>query len=114
MDVPEYIDALSEDQRAVATALVALIEAELPGRGAVWQGHPVWSLGTRPGQQPVCFVKAYPRYVTLGFWRGQAIPDPGGRLEPGSREMASVKLRTIEDVDLGLFTAWVHAARDLG
>ena len=37
--------------------------------------------------------------------------DPSGRLEPGRRQMASVKLRIPDDVDETLFTDWLGQAR---
>ncbi|MGV9774978.1 DUF1801 domain-containing protein [Streptosporangium sp. NPDC003464] len=111
--VQDYLTSLPEAQRQITDKLLPLIEAALPGAGAVWQGHPVWSLGSAPGKSPVCYVKAYSAYVTFGFWRGQEIADPSGRLEPNARAMAGVKLRTPADIDPDLFTAWLHEARDL-
>ncbi|WP_027945917.1 DUF1801 domain-containing protein [Amycolatopsis taiwanensis] len=111
--VQEYVDSLPEHQREIAENLVRLVETVLPGTGAVWHGHPVWSLGPAPGKQPVCLVKAYPGHVTFGFWRGQEINDSSGRLSPGGRQMASVKLRGLDDLDAELFTTWLKQARTL-
>jgi hypothetical protein len=111
--VDGYLAALPESQRKITDKVLPLIEAALPGAGAVWHGHPVWSLDPAPGKSPVCFLKAYPAYVTFGFWRGQEIADPSGRLEPASRAMAVVKLRSPADVDPDLFTTWLHLSRDL-
>lgn len=113
MTVQNYVDSLPDTQREIATRLLDLIEEALPGTGALWHGHPVWSLGPAPGKQPVCLIKAYPKHVTFGFWRGQEIDDPSGRLEPGARDMASVKLRTTDDLDPTLFTTWLRQAREL-
>jgi hypothetical protein len=110
--VADYIAALPHDQRRIAEALLPIIDGALPGAGAVWHGHPVWSLGPKPGTSPVCLLKAYPAYLTLGFWRGQGVTDPAGRLEPGTRTMASVKPRTLEDIDRDLFAAWLRQAPD--
>ncbi|MFD8526663.1 DUF1801 domain-containing protein [Streptosporangium canum] len=111
--VRDYLASLPESQREITGELVPLIEATLPEAGAIWQGHPVWSLGPAPGRTPVCYVKAYSTYVTFGFWRGQEITDPSGRLEPGARQMAGVKLRTLADIDAEAFTTWLRTARDL-
>ncbi|MEV0050045.1 DUF1801 domain-containing protein [Saccharopolyspora shandongensis] len=111
--VQEYAASLPDAQRAIADELLPLIDEALPGAGAVWHGHPVWSLGPAPGKSPVCFIKAYSAHVTFGFWRGQEITDASGRLAPGSRAMASVKLRTPADIDAELFTDWLRATRDL-
>lgn len=111
--VDAYLAALPERQREITAALLPLVEAVLPGAGAVWHGHPVWSLGPKPGVTPVCFLKAYAGHVSFGLWRGRAVADPSGRLAPGSREMAAVKLRTPADVDPELFTDWLRQAHGL-
>lgn len=48
--------------------------AVLPGVGAIWHGQPVWSMGTVPSKVPVCLLKAYPTYLTFGFWRAGRSP----------------------------------------
>ncbi|GAA3709268.1 hypothetical protein GCM10022224_088500 [Nonomuraea antimicrobica] len=111
--VRDYLAVLPESQRRIAGELLPIIEAVLPGAGAVWHGHPVWSLGDKPGDSPVCYLKAYSAYVSFGFWRGQELSDPSGRLEPGARAMAGVKLREPADIDPDLFAAWLHEARGL-
>jgi hypothetical protein len=105
--VEDYLTSLPESQREIADKLLPLIETSLPGASTVLHGHPVWSLGPAPGKSPVCYVKAYSASVTFGFWRGQEITDPSGRLEPGARAMPSVSadrgatpLRRTPDVPL--------------
>jgi hypothetical protein len=111
--VEEYVASLPEQLRPIAEQVQPIIDAELPGAGAVWHGHATWSLGAAPGQSPVCLLKGYPSYLTFSLWRGQAIKDPSGRLEPGAREMAGVKLRTLDDLDPDLFADWLRQARAL-
>lgn len=69
--------------------------------------------GDKPGRTPVCLVKAYPAYVTFGLWRGQDVADDSGRLMAGARQMASVKLRTLDEIDPDLFTGWLRQAYEL-
>jgi hypothetical protein len=111
--VLDYVDALPETQRRIAERLVRLVETELPGTGAVWHGHPVWSLGPAPGKSPVCLIKAHTGHVTFSLWRGQDVDDPSGRLTPGARTMAGVKLRTADDIDPDLFAGWLRQAAAL-
>ncbi|KAA2257910.1 DUF1801 domain-containing protein [Solihabitans fulvus] len=111
--VQDYVDSLPESQREIADTLLPLIDAALPGAGAVWHGHPVWSLGAAPGKATVCHVKSYPKYLTFGLFRGQEIADAAGRLEAGSRTMASVKLRSTADIDGDLFADWLRQAREV-
>ncbi len=112
--VDEYISKLEPPLQEVATKARHVIDASLPDcHTTVWHGHPVWSVGSDPGRDPVCLLKAYPSYVTFGLWKGQAVTDRSGRLEAGSREMATVKLRSVEDVDRELFGEWLRRARRL-
>ncbi|GIG59816.1 hypothetical protein Lfu02_41880 [Longispora fulva] len=108
-----YLSALPAGQSEITDQLIPLIETVLPGLGGLWHGHPVWSLGPRPGKTPVAYLKAYGTYVAFGLWRGQEITDASGRLEPGSPTRAAVKLRTPADIDPTLFISWLRAARDL-
>jgi hypothetical protein len=110
--VDEYLTAQPEPLRAIGEKLVPIIDAVLPGAGALWQGHPVWSLGAAPGKNPVCLLKAYTSYVTFGFWKGREIIDGSGRMDT-TLGMAHVKLRTTADIDADLFTGWLTQARDL-
>ncbi|MFD7706147.1 DUF1801 domain-containing protein [Streptomyces sp. NPDC059785] len=110
-DITSYLDGLDDDLRKTGEELRSVIDAALPeGAGALWHGHPTWGLGDRPGRTPVCLLKAYSTYVTFGLWRGQDIADPSGRLVAGARRMASVKLRTVADVDPVLFADWLRRA----
>jgi hypothetical protein len=108
--IEEYVAAQPSQLQEVCRTLIPLIDAALPGTGALWQGHPVWSLGARPGQRPVCLLKAYASYVTFGFWRGQELCD--SRIDT-STGMAHVKLRTPTDIDADLFGEWLKQAREL-
>lgn len=109
--IDAYLDTLPEPLREIGRTLRPVIDAGLPeAEGVVWHGHPVWKIGTTP----VALLKAYTSYVTFGLFRGQLLADPSGRLEPGTREMASVKLRTVEEIDQSLFTGWLRQAQELG
>lgn len=108
--IDAYIAALPAPLDAVADAARRVIDAELSGAGsAIRWAHPTWSLG----KEPVCYLKAASRHVTLGFWRGASIRDGAARLERTGRVMAHVKLRTVADIDPALFADWLHQAREL-
>ncbi|MQY04898.1 DUF1801 domain-containing protein [Actinomadura macrotermitis] len=108
--VQEYIEAVPAPLREVAEKARQIIDAALPDAGALWHGHPTWSLGGAPGREPVALLKAYKDYVTFGLWQGQEVDDPSGRLEAGARRMASVRLRGLDDIDPGLFADWLRQA----
>ncbi|MFC4149160.1 DUF1801 domain-containing protein [Micromonospora mangrovi] len=106
-----YLTSLDAPRREVAGKLCDVVDAALPeATAAMWHGHPTWSLGDRPGKVPLCLVKAYPAYVTFGLWRGQEVTDTSGRLTPGARRMASVRLRAVDEIDPTLFTDWLRQA----
>ncbi|MFY1617649.1 DUF1801 domain-containing protein [Micromonospora sp. WMMD736] len=114
MSIDGYLAGLADPLREVGEKLTPVIADALPGAtGATWHGHPVWGLGDRPGQRPVCLIKAYGSYVTFGLWRGQEIADPSGRLVPAARAMATVRLRDVADIDPALFAGWLRAAAAL-
>jgi hypothetical protein len=114
LSITDYLAGLDAPLREVGEKLRPVIEAALPrATGAMWHGHPTWSLGDKPGQSPVCLVKAYGSYVTFGLWRGQEVADASGRLSPGARQMASVQLGAVDDIDAALFTDWLRQAHNL-
>ncbi|WP_410659978.1 DUF1801 domain-containing protein [Amycolatopsis sp. lyj-112] len=113
-NVDDYIAALPEGLREVATALRPIVNEALPGSvEAMYHASPTWSVGGAAGKNLVCLMKAYSSYVTFALWKGQVIDDQSGRLEAGSREMAHVKLRSVADIDAELFAGWLKRARDL-
>lgn len=110
--VEEYVAAQPEPLREIAERMQRIVDEVLPGTGAIWHGHPVWSLGPAPGRNPVCLIKAYSSHLAFGLWKGRDIADPSGRLDTG-KSIAGVKLRTSDDIDAELFTGWLQQARAL-
>jgi hypothetical protein len=112
--VTDYLSNADQNLRAVGLKMQEIIDLALPGtHSALYHGHPVWSLGEKSGKNPICLLKTYSSYVTFGFWRGQEINDASTRLTPGARQMASVKLRSIEDIDMLTFSDWLTQAFDI-
>lgn len=109
-----YLASLDRPLREIAEQARKVIDSAFGGpEGAMWHGHPVWSVGAAPGKQPVALLKAYGSYVTFGLWRGQEIDDASGRLAAGAREMANVRLRSLDDIDEALFGDWLRQASAL-
>ncbi|MET8855070.1 DUF1801 domain-containing protein [Streptomyces sp. NPDC004579] len=110
-DITAHLNGLDGPLRDIGERARHVIDSVLPdGSGAMWHGHPAWSLGDKPGRTPVCLLKAHTSYVTFGLWRGQDVPDPSGRLVAGARRMASVKLGRADEIDPDLFSAWLRHA----
>ncbi|GLZ36868.1 DUF1801 domain-containing protein [Actinokineospora sp. NBRC 105648] len=105
--VEEYTAALAEPLREIVEAARPVLGAALPeATEGLFHGDPTWSVG----KNHVCLLKAYTSYVTFALWHGQSVADPSGRLAAGSRDMASVKLRSVADIDAALFTDWLRQA----
>ncbi|UVJ38681.1 DUF1801 domain-containing protein [Arthrobacter sp. CJ23] len=107
--IEDYNAQLAEPLAAVAGKLEPLLRTALAGaEGKMWHGHPVWL----QDNEPVAGYKAYPKYVTLLFWKGQEFGGDTGELQPGTRSMASVKFADPEEVDESVVAEWaVQAAR---
>jgi hypothetical protein len=102
MSIDDYIAA--HDFQPVQTALRDLLDAHLPqAEGRVYHGHPIWLVD----KTMLAGFKVYSSYVTFMIWQGQDVDDPTGRLVPGARRMASVKLASPSDVDADAFAGWL-------
>ena len=105
--VDAYVESLAEPLAGIARTMRTIIDAGLPqAEGKMWHGSPVWIID----KTPVALIKAYPAYVTFALFRGQILIDSSGRLEKGSGEMASVKLRAAGEIDAPLFADWLRQA----
>ncbi|MEJ7839887.1 MAG: DUF1801 domain-containing protein [Thermomicrobiales bacterium] len=111
--VEEYYGSLESPLRKVAEKLGTVIDSAIPDcKHAMWHGSPVWSFGPAPGKQPVALIKAYPKYVTFGLWRGRDVDDPKQKIDTKG-SMAGVKYASVEEVDSVQLTIWLQQARDL-
>ncbi len=59
---------------------------------------------------PMIFVKAFPKHVDFGFWRGAELDDPHGLLEGGGVTMRHVQLRSVGDVRRKDFQDFIRQA----
>ena len=107
--IAAYLAAATPASAAVAWRLRELIDETVPGTPSrMYQGIPVWFFGEKPS----IGVKANTADVALLFFAGQRIDDPTGLLSPsGSFELASVKLRTPDDIDASVVRDWIERAR---
>lgn len=109
--IDEYVAAPAEPLASVVSLLRDKFDLGLPETSTeLWHGHPVWL----EDELPVAGFKAYPTFVTVLFWRGQAITDGSGKLNAsGSAEMSEYKLRGVDDFDDALFDGWLQQVREL-
>jgi len=85
--IDDYISGLPAWQASAAQALRADILAAGEVVEAMKWGHPVFEAGG-----PVCLIKAFPRWITFGFWRGVELKDLDARLGGDNPKMAFIKL----------------------
>jgi hypothetical protein len=93
-DVDAYISALDPRLAALARALRDLVTTAVPHAAESIK----WGHLTYQAEAPFCYIKAFPRHVNLGFWRGAALDDPAGIVRISGQQMGRV--RVISPVDI--------------
>lgn len=92
--VDAYIATLQDPQAAIVVALRRLVLAAVPDAVEVVK----WAQPVYENNGPFCYLKAFPRYVNLGFWRGAALPDPDGLIRSGGEKMGHVRIASLDDI----------------
>jgi hypothetical protein len=101
-----YAAALGDWRGEVVTAAVEAIRAAAPEATASIK----WAQPVFESNGPFAYVKAFPRSVNVGFWRGAELHDPDGRLVGDGDRMKHVALRSAGDVDPERIAGWVRQA----
>ena len=115
--VDEYIAALDEPRRATAARLRTLVREAVPeARESVKWAQPVYDQ-----DGPFVALKAFPKHVTLTFWRGATLAessDPAGLLEGEGDRMRHIRFQALPDIREAEVASIVRAAaalnRELG
>jgi hypothetical protein len=93
--IDEYIEGLGDWRAEVVRELRKIVDAEAPdGRSSIKWAQPVWE----SGGGPFAYVKAFPRSVNIGFWRGAQLDDPAGVLEGGGDRMKHHAIRSPDGI----------------
>ena len=104
--VDDYVAAIPSPLTAVAEALRATVRAAAPdAKESIKWGQPVYDSGG-----PFAALKAYPRWVTLTFWRGAALADPTGILAGDGDRMKHARFASVEEVRAAPVADLVRAA----
>ncbi len=110
--VDGYIEALDPAQAAIASRLREIVREAVPdARESVKWGQPVYET-----TGPFVALKAFPRWVTLTFWRGAALADasdPDAILGGDGDRMRHVQVRSVEEIRETALGNLVRAAADL-
>ena len=92
--VDDYVARIPAELRDVAVELRKIVRAAAPdATESIKWGQPVYDAGG-----PFAALKAYPRWVTLTFWRGADLADPNGLLEGDGDRMRHARFATTSAV----------------
>ena len=107
--VDAWMSDLEPSLRDIAEDLRRLVlEADPSLKEAVKWGNPVYEKNG-----PVCYLAATKAYVSLGFFKGASLTDPGGRIDGTGKKMRHLKVRSLANVEDEQYRAWVREAAAL-
>jgi hypothetical protein len=110
LEIADYNQVQGEPDRALCERLAQLIAQQLPeADGKIWHAHPVWFLDGNP-------VVGYSKLkdaVRLLFWSGADFDEPQLQAGTGKFRDASIRYRTIAELDAGLLCRWLEKARNI-
>ena len=108
--IDEYTPAIA----ALARAALARVRARVPGAvELVYDNYNALVVGLAPNERAsdaVLSVALYPRWVTLFFLHGAALPDPHGVLRGEGNQVRQVRLDSADVVDTPAVAALVAEA----
>jgi hypothetical protein len=107
--VDEYVKSLEGWQQEIVTALRELVLKTVPeAKEAYKWSQPVYELNG-----PFCHIKAFGKYVNLGFWRGAEFEDPLRLLKGSGDRMRHVSLTDVKEIRKKAIRDLLRAAADL-
>ncbi|MDP9468161.1 MAG: DUF1801 domain-containing protein [Chloroflexota bacterium] len=92
--VDEYIVAFDDWRTDAMKRLREVVKEGAPHSavGIKW-AQPVWEWNG-----PMIWMKAYPKHVNIGFWRGTEMDDPHKVLQGDGERMRHIKITTVEEI----------------
>jgi hypothetical protein len=92
--VDEYIAAFDDWRTDAMKRLREVVKEGAPHSavGIKW-AQPVWEWNG-----PMIWMKAYPKHVDIGFWRGTEMEDPKKVLTGDGERMRHIKITSVEDI----------------
>jgi hypothetical protein len=101
--VDEYIAAFDDWRTDAMKRLREVVKEGAPHSavGIKW-AQPVWEWNG-----PMIWMKAYPKHVDIGFWRGTEMEDPKKVLTGDGERMRHIKITSVDSIP-------ADALRDLG
>ncbi|MEZ4706489.1 MAG: DUF1801 domain-containing protein [Caldilineaceae bacterium] len=97
-EVTATIKGLDSPQKEICTQLRMMIGREFPNLEEKWRwSRPVYATG----DGNICYMVANKNDVNLGFDHGAKLDDPKGLLKGAGANMRHIKIRKLEELDLG-------------
>ena len=92
--VDEYIAAFDDWRTDAMKRLREVVKEGAPHSavGIKW-AQPVWEWNG-----PMNWMKAYPKHVDIGFWRGTEMDDPKKVLTGDGERMRHIKITSVDDI----------------
>ena len=92
--VDEYIAAFDDWRTDAMKRLREVVKEGAPHSavGIKW-AQPVWEWNG-----PMIWMKAYPKHVDIGFWRGTEMEDPMKVLTGDGERMRHIKITSVDDI----------------
>jgi hypothetical protein len=92
--VDEYIAAFDDWRTDAMKRLREVVKEGAPHSavGIKW-AQPVWEWNG-----PMIWMKAYPKHVDIGFWRGTEMDDPKKVLTGDGERMRHIKITSLKDI----------------
>jgi hypothetical protein len=104
--IDDYVDGLDGWQREATRRLVDAVRSAAPEAAASVK----WAQPVFESNGPAVWIKAHPRWVSIGFWRGAELDDPEGLLEGEGDRMKHVKVREGEEIPRDAIAGYVRQA----
>jgi hypothetical protein len=92
--VDEYIAAFDDWRTDAMRRLREVVKEGAPHSAvAIKWAQPVWEWNG-----PMIWMKAYPKHVNIGFWRGTEMDDPKKVLQGDGERMRHIKITTVDEI----------------
>src|SRR5688572_16339849 len=104
--IDSYIAGLPDWRGEAVAATRDVIVAAAPGATVTIK----WAQPVFESNGPFAYIKAFPRSVNVGFWRGTELDDPDGHLQGDGERMRHISLTQPDDMDRARLTDWVRQA----
>jgi hypothetical protein len=105
-NVDQYVTSLPADHAAIVSELRGIVKKAAPKATEAYK----WAQPVYESDGPMIWIKAFTKYVNIGFWRGTEMQDKYGLLEGDGDRMRHVKIATLKDIKKGALTDYIKQA----